>query len=164
MSLTVKRKSQKQEKSVAKSFGARPTAASGALWGMKGDVRSDKFLIECKTTEKSFYPVTTKVWEKIEDEAIKDHDRTPLLVVDLIDRDRYVIFNPKYFEKSIDPLVVKNTSGSEWCSSFRVYSWGKEVLQVPLLFSIKSNKVNKDRHNLALWTVEKFQEYFKEEL
>ena len=65
---TVKRRSQKQEKSVAKDFNARMTVASGALWGMKGDVRNDKFLIECKTTEKGYYSVTNKVWEKIEDE------------------------------------------------------------------------------------------------
>lgn len=162
MSLTVKRKSQKQEKSVAKSFSAKPTVASGALWGMKGDVRNDKFLIECKTTEKSFYPVTVKVWEKIEDEAIKDHDRTPLLVVDLQDRERFVIFDPKYFNKSVEDIVsVKNIHGN-MCCSFRVYSWNEDLFEVPFLFEIrnKSGKV----HKLALWTIDRFQDYFKEEL
>ena len=63
---TVKRRSQKQEKSVAKDFNANVTVASGAFWGMKADVRNDKFLIECKTTEKDYYSLTAKVWEKIE--------------------------------------------------------------------------------------------------
>ena len=74
---TVKRRSQKQEKSVAKDFNARTVVASGAKWGAKGDVRNDKFLIECKTTEKDYYSLTANVWEKIEREAITDHMRTP---------------------------------------------------------------------------------------
>ena len=103
---TVKRRSQKQEKSVAKKFNARLTAASGALWGMKGDVRSDKYLIECKTTEKDYYTLTAKVWEKIQEEAIQDHMRIPLMVIDLKDTDRYVVFRPKDFNKSmVSPLL-----------------------------------------------------------
>ena len=99
---TVKRRSQKQEKSVAKSFNAKVTVASGALWGMKADVRNDKFLIECKTTEKDYYSLTAKVWEKIEQEAIRDHLRIPLMVIDLEDRDRVVVFRPKDFDPEID--------------------------------------------------------------
>lgn len=98
---TVKKRSQKQEDSVAKTFGGRVTAASGALWGMKGDVRNDKFLIECKTTEKDYYTLTAKVWEKIQEEAIKDHMRTPLMIIDLKDKDRYVVFRPKDFVTQI---------------------------------------------------------------
>ena len=94
---TVKRRSQKQEKSVAKDFNARVTVASGALWGAKGDVRNDKFLIECKTTEKDYYSLTAKVWEKIEEEAVRDHMRIPLMVIDLEDKDRVVVFRPKDF-------------------------------------------------------------------
>ena len=94
---TVKRRSQKQEKSVAKDFNARPTVASGALWGMKGDVRNDKFLIECKTTEKDYYSITAKVWEKIEKEALKDHMRIPLMIIDLKDRERIIVFRPQDF-------------------------------------------------------------------
>ena len=102
---TVKRRSQKQEKSVAKSFNAKVTVASGALWGMKADVRNDKFLIECKTTEKDYYSLTAKVWEKIEQEAIRDHLRIPLMVIDLEDRDRVVVFRPLDFDPNIDTRV-----------------------------------------------------------
>ena len=99
---TIKRRSQKQEKSVAKDFNARVTVASGALWGSKGDVRNSKYLIECKTTEKDYYSLTATVWEKIEQEAIRDHMRIPLMVIDLEDRDRVVVFRPKDFDPNID--------------------------------------------------------------
>lgn len=115
---TFKKRSQIQEKSVAKKFNARPTVASGALWGMKSDVRNDKYLIECKTTEKNYYPITYIVWEKIEDEALKDHDRIPLLVVDLEDKYRYVIFNPKYFDKDL-PTPYENSLNKD-SKSFRL--------------------------------------------
>ena len=104
---TVKRRSQKQEKSVAKDFNAKVTVASGALWGMKADVRNDKFLIECKTTEKDYYSLTAKVWEKIEQEAIRDHLRIPLMVIDLEDRDRVVVFRPQDFDSRIDTRCVQ---------------------------------------------------------
>lgn len=99
---TVKKRSQKQENSVAKDFNAKVTVASGALWGQKGDVRNSKILVECKTTEKDYYSLTAKVWEKIEEEAIKDHLRIPLMVIDLEDRDRVVVFRPKDFDPEID--------------------------------------------------------------
>ena len=104
---TVKRRSQKQEKSVAKDFNAKVTVASGARWGMKADVRNDKFLIECKTTEKDYYSLTAKVWEKIEQEAIRDHLRIPLMVIDLEDRDRVVVFRPKDFDPNIDTRCIQ---------------------------------------------------------
>lgn len=116
---TVKRRSQKQEREVAKSFNAKTVVASGALWGAKGDCKSDKCLIECKTTEKEYYSVTSKVWEKIEDEAIKDHGRIPLLVVDVQDKDRLVVFNPKYFSKPV-PTPFENSSNGDNQKSFRV--------------------------------------------
>lgn len=116
---TVKRRSQKQEKSVAKDFNARVTVASGALWGMKADVRNDKFLIECKTTEKDYYSLTSKVWEKIEEEATKDRWRTPLMVIDLEDKDRLVVFNPKYFDTKV-PEPFECTSNGDSQKSFRV--------------------------------------------
>ena len=102
---TVKKRSQKQEKSVAKQFGGKQVIASGALWFAHSDVRNDKFLIECKTTEKDYYSLTAKVWEKIEQEAIRDHLRIPLMVIDLEDRDRVVVFRPLDFDPNIDIRV-----------------------------------------------------------
>ena len=158
---TVKKRSQLQEKSVAKTFGAKPTAASGALWGMKGDVRNERFLIECKTTEKNYFNVTTKIWEKIQFEAVKDHDRTPLLVVDLCDIDRYVIFDPHYFERGFSKNVI---AGGKVCKTFKLKEW-EEQMEMPILFCLEAEKANrKSNHTLMAWGVDQFTEYFKEEL
>lgn len=81
--MKLKKMSQKQEKSVAEEFNAKTVVASGAKWGSKGDVRNDKYLIECKITQKPFYSLTKSTWEKIEKEAIKDGLRIPMMCVDV---------------------------------------------------------------------------------
>lgn len=48
-----KKKFKNQESRVAKEVSGKVTPASGALWGSKGDVRNDLFLIECKTTKRT---------------------------------------------------------------------------------------------------------------
>lgn len=159
---TVKRRSQKQEKNVAKKFNARLTAASGALWGMKGDVRSDKYLIECKTTEKDYYTLTAKVWEKIQEEAIQDHMRTPLMVIDLKDKDRYVVFRPKDFNKSmVSPLlssVQVNKSIRITSTMVGEMSTGDYIHSQQFILSGKQNNV------LCVMMYKDFEEEFKEEL
>lgn len=158
---TVKRRSQKQEKSVAKDMGAKVVVASGAMWSAKGDVRSDKFLIECKTTEKDYYPITTKVWEKISLEADKDGVRIPLLFVDLRDKDRYVIFNPNDFETQVNVYeIVPHVHGG--FKSYRFRGYTEEEL--PLLFSLTPVKMNKKNHILMAMNYSEFQYKFKEEL
>ena len=159
---TVKRRSQKQEKSVAKKFNARLTAASGALWGMKADVRGDKFLIECKTTEKDYYILTAKVWEKIQEEAIQDHMRTPLMVIDLKDKDRYVVFRPKDFNRSIvSPLlssVQVNKSVRITSTMVGEMETGDYIHSQQFILSGKQNNV------LCVMMYKDFEEEFKEEL
>jgi len=153
---TVKKRSQTQERNVAKLLDARPTAASGALWGMKGDVRNDKFLVECKTTQNMCYGVTTKVWEKIEEEATKDHMRIPLLVVDLQDKDRYVIFKLKYFTTKID--VDEYECEYNNCMTFRVCNTLSRITE----FALKGSK--RPDHNLLAMRWKDFAEKFKEEI
>lgn len=120
--MKVKKKSQLQEKSVAKDLDAKTVVASGALWGSKGDVRHDEFLVECKTTEKPYYSLTMKVWEKIEKEAVRDGLRIPLMCVDINDgKDRYAVFLEKHFRhyKTYYDLETGDTSWSDR-DSFRV--------------------------------------------
>lgn len=81
--MKLKKMSQKQERAVAEEFSAKTVVASGAKWGSKGDVRNDKYLIECKITQKPFYSLTKTTWEKIEKEAIKDGLRIPMMCVDV---------------------------------------------------------------------------------
>lgn len=97
--MQVKKKSQLQEKSVAKDLNARTVVASGALWNSKGDVRHDNLLVECKTTDKDFYSLTLATWEKIEKEAIKDGLRIPVMCIDIKGgKERYAVFVHKHFK------------------------------------------------------------------
>ena len=121
--MQVKKKSQKQEKSVAKDLNAHTVIASGALWGSKGDVRHDNLLVECKTTEKDFYSVTMSVWNKIEREAVKDGLRVPIMCIDLKDgKERYAVFLAKDFEhyKSYSEVTVMYDLSWSDKKSFRV--------------------------------------------
>lgn len=153
-----KRKSQKQERSVANTFNARLTPASGALWGAKGDVRNDKFLIECKTTEKSSYTLTAKVWEKIHEEAVRDHLRIPLLIVDLEDSERYVVFRPIDFgQKKYEDNEVKK--------SFKIYKgivgetdFGDYIYAV--YFTTGFRQINR----LCVMLYKDFEDKFKEDI
>lgn len=164
---TVKQRSQKQEKAVAKALEAKVVVASGAIWSAKGDCRSEKCLIECKTTKKDFYSVTSKVWEKIEEEAIRDNDRIPLLVVDLQDKERFVVFKPSYFDKEV-PCPYDNESNGEAKKSFRLSlnelektaTFVEEPYIYGRLFIICGNKSSM----LMYMRYKDFIENFKEEL
>lgn len=98
--MDVKRKSQKQEKRVAKELGGRVTPASGALWGAKGDVRSEYFLVECKVTSKSSYPLKDTIWDKIAKEALHDNMREPVMCIELNDNEPYALVYKSAFEES----------------------------------------------------------------
>lgn len=52
--------SKKQEKSVAKAIGGITTPNSGATPYSKGDVKSEKFLIECKTKTSDSQSISVK--------------------------------------------------------------------------------------------------------
>lgn len=120
--MQVKKKSQLQEKSVAKDLNAKTVVASGALWGAKGDVRSDKYLIECKTTDKPYYSLTLATWEKIEKEATRDGLRIPVMCIDVNGgKDRYAVFLSKHFQHYKSFCEIDDGDGS-WTNkkSFRV--------------------------------------------
>lgn len=96
--MDVRKKSIKQEKEVASSINGKTVVASGALWGSKGDVRSEEYLIECKTTQKSYYMLNKQTWSKIQKEALKDGMRIPVMCIYLEDgKHRLAIFNTKDF-------------------------------------------------------------------
>ena len=92
--MNVKKKSQKQEKQVAKEIKGKTTIASGALYFQKADVRNDEFLVECKTTAKDYYPLTLDTWNRINKQAIKDGMRIPVMCIDLEDgKNRMAVFS-----------------------------------------------------------------------
>lgn len=98
-----KRNSKNQESRVAKEVSGKVTPASGALWGSKGDVRNDLFLIECKTTKNDFYSLTFTVWDKIYVESIKDGLRIPVMCIDLNNGSkRFAVL----CTKDLDPVII----------------------------------------------------------
>lgn len=72
------KESRKHEDRLAKAVGGQRTAASGAFWSRKGDVRSKDLLIEHKWTGKASVTIKAAVLEKIVTEAILD-GRIPVL-------------------------------------------------------------------------------------
>ena len=72
----------KKEKKDEKLFNGKRTRGSGNQWSSKGDIQSEIFLIEDKSTDKHSFSVTAKLWEKIWEEAIQD-GRIPLLSIQL---------------------------------------------------------------------------------
>lgn len=83
-------RSRRQERRLAKTLDGKPTAASGAFWSHKGDVRSEDFLVEAKTTEKASYSLKKEIWEKIRREALLD-GRMPVLAIQIQDRNLVVL-------------------------------------------------------------------------
>ena len=75
-------KSRKQERRLAKEIGGHTTPASGAFWSRKGDVRSDRYLVEAKRTDKASISIKADVWDKIRREAIID-GRIPVLALQI---------------------------------------------------------------------------------
>lgn len=96
-----KKLSNKHEKDIAEAFNGRVQIASGAipLVGMKGDVVSPDYLIECKATTKTFYSLKRKVVEKIEKEALKC-GRTPILAIRVSNAD-YVLYRIFDFDDEV---------------------------------------------------------------
>jgi hypothetical protein len=72
------KESRTHEDRLAKAIGGTRTAASGAFWSRKGDVRSHDLLVEHKWTGKASVSVKAAVLEKIVKEAILD-SRIPVL-------------------------------------------------------------------------------------
>lgn len=157
--MTIKRRSQKQEKAVAKELSADLVVASGAFWNLKGDIRSETILGECKTTLKDYYSITTKVWEKIREEALKDGMRVPILVIDLRDEDRYVVLDPNSFSSKLGECEVIPYNSQK---SYRFTGYTEADL--PLKFNIDTIKVRKKSHELVVMEISDFIETFKHEI
>jgi hypothetical protein len=78
---TTSSRSKLQEKKAAKDYNGRTTPGSGATWHHKADVRSDKYLVECKTTVKSSYSLKATDVKKLLDQALTEN-RTGLFEIE----------------------------------------------------------------------------------
>jgi hypothetical protein len=91
------KQSQKHEKRLAKAIGGQTTAASGAFWSRKGDVRSPTLLIEHKWTGKKTKTISSAELKKITNEAIMD-GRLPVFGIHLDGEDYVVLLETDFLE------------------------------------------------------------------
>lgn len=91
------KQSLKHEKRLEKIAGGKRSAASGAFWSRKGDVRSDDLLIEHKWTGKKSVTIKSEVLQKITKEAILD-SRIPVLGLHLDGENYVVLLEEDFFE------------------------------------------------------------------
>lgn len=98
--------SSKQEKSVAKVVSGKTTPNSGATPWVKGDVVTNKFLIECKTatTEKQSFSIPKKWLEKMSDEAFATGKSYSALAFDYGDGVQHYVISEKLFKKLVEIL------------------------------------------------------------
>jgi hypothetical protein len=91
------KQSQKHEKRIAKEIGGSTTAASGAFWSRKGDVRNDDLLVEHKWTGKKSKTIQASELQKITIEAIMD-GRTPVFGIHLDGEDYVILLETDFLE------------------------------------------------------------------
>lgn len=115
---SVRKKSQEQENRIAKELNGGTTPGSGAVWHSKGDVKAENYLIEAKYTDEPYYSVALPILKKIENEALHENFRIPVLYVD-IQEVRVCLVSEKYISKP-DKFVPEHYS-STVSSSFRLH-------------------------------------------
>lgn len=155
MSKLIKKKSQKQESKVAYDLNGKVTIASGALYFQKADVRNDKYLVECKFTEKDHYSLTLKTWEKIRSEAIKDGLRIPVMEIEVYGKDpsAFAVMDINDFEaefednNNYEALLVASMDNST-SKSFRITP--SIVTKTIGIKYIPYTKVTLGKHTLAV--------------
>ncbi len=105
--LKIKKQSRKQEHDIAKLIGGKRNPLSGSDYRAKADVKSDKFLIEAKMTEKASLSVKAEWLEKITMEAMAQ-GRLPALSIRLnfdnrlVEHDWYLVPASVFCEKFCD--------------------------------------------------------------
>lgn len=95
--------SNKHEKKVAKTIGGKCQSNSGATLFAKGDIQTDKWLIECKTcmTEKQSFSVKKEWLDKLKQEAFAMNKEFYSLVFSYGETvgENYYILNEKVFKQ-----------------------------------------------------------------
>ena len=86
----------KHEEKQAKDFGGRVNKGSGNYWGVPGDIKTDKYLIEAKQTEKKSYSLNVDTLDKIYEEALFSK-RIPLMAIKIQDTEVIVMFKQDFY-------------------------------------------------------------------
>lgn len=95
MTETTKTKANKQEKKLAKDLNLKLTPNSGSTAFRKGDMYTNQFLIESKSTDHESISLKKSWLEKIEEEAILE-GKTPLLILEIKGRRYFVLRERDY--------------------------------------------------------------------
>jgi hypothetical protein len=92
------KKWQKQEKEIAGKMKGKRTKQSGGGY-QKGDVKSDKFIIECKCTKFKSFSITERLLDKLEKDSFGS-EKVPVICIDLEDgKRRFWVLTDDAFEK-----------------------------------------------------------------
>jgi hypothetical protein len=87
---------QKKENKDCSLLRGRTRPRSGGLWFSPGDVKTEDFLIDCKTTEHKGFSITEDIWSKIYAEALKC-GKLPCLSIQLGDGKEVVVLDKNDF-------------------------------------------------------------------
>jgi len=87
---------QKKENKDKTLFRGKLRPRSGGFWFMPGDVTTEEFLIDCKSTEKKSFSITEQIWEKIYTEALKCR-KLPCLSIQLGNGTELVVLDKNDF-------------------------------------------------------------------
>ena len=93
----IRKKSQQQEKRVAKKVGGTTNAGSGSGWRRQNDVREDDVLWEMKRTDGKSISISLKDWEKLRMNALTE-DRMPAMHLEIGSRRLVVLSEDDYLE------------------------------------------------------------------
>lgn len=102
--------SRKQENKVAKMVNGKVVSNSGATAFNKGDVRTDKILIECKTCtkEKESFSIKKDWLTKNKDEAFAMGKQYSVLAFDFGDGENYFVLDKNLFKKLVNYIEEEN--------------------------------------------------------
>jgi len=92
-----------KETNDAKMVGGKRVRGSGNRWYNPGDVRSEKYLIECKQTDKKSYSLTKERLNKAYNEALFAY-KIPLFSVKIQDVEIVVMFKQDWENLAQDKL------------------------------------------------------------
>jgi len=92
----MKKKWQKKELNDARLFRGRKRPRSGGFFFAPGDVVIDRFLIDCKVTDRKSFSITEQIWSKINTEAIKCR-KLPCLSIQLGNKAEVVVLSKDDF-------------------------------------------------------------------
>lgn len=91
---------QKQEQEIADKLKGKRTKQSGGGY-TKGDVISDLFLIECKSTKGRSFRITNQLLDKLDKDAFGS-SKIPIMFVELEHGKRkFYVISDCYFEKLV---------------------------------------------------------------